>query len=155
MYFFTTIEFYVIAIAIALVLIAFFLKSRNEASKYSYIYQGEISYEDDHLPRDDEYVVISSLDNGKVEIIHHNVVLPLEATVNIKIDVCGDKAVCVEKMVDALPDKSVFLGRIKYTVPCFKHIAYAVEYECVYNGKWCTFDFIHNGVCNVDKELKL
>lgn len=155
MYFFTTIEFYVVAIAIALVLIAFFSKSHNEASKYTYIYQGDIKFAADANADKGEYISITSLDNGTVEVIHHNVILPLDSSVNIRVDVCGEKVVCAEKMVENIPDPQVFLYDVKFTLSCLHHLSYNIEYECVYNGKWCKLDFINNCVSEVYKELKL
>lgn len=156
MEFFSTIEFYVVAVAISIIVIAFFSKSRNESSKYTYIYQGNVSFSDTSNNDDIERVSLMSLENGKVIITHHNVILPVEVNVNLRIEVCGDKIICTEKKQESIPDDTAtFCSNVTYKINCFKHIAYSVRYECEHNGKWCNIDFVNNGECVAQKELKL
>ena len=154
--FFSSIEFYIVAIFMAILLIGFFSKSRNEASAYSYIYQGEIKFAENNNENREEFITIKALENGNAIVTHHNIKLPIESTVNIKVDVCGDEIMCVEKMVERIQgDTSEFMCDVSFTAKCFKHLAYKIKYECAHNGKWCNIDFINNGVCFANKELKL
>ena len=154
--FFSTVEFYVVAVAITIIVIAFFSKSRNESSKYTYMYQGYITFSDMSQCEDIERISLESLEDGKVKITHHNVVLPEDVTINLRIDVCGDEIICVEKKNERIiGDTSPFYCDVTYKAKCFKNMAYKVRYECEHNGKWCNVDFVNNGDCSVQKELKL
>jgi hypothetical protein len=156
MEFFSTVEFYLVAVAIAIIVITAFSKSRNEASKYTYMYQGHITFCDMSQCDESERISLVSLEDGKVKITHHNVILPEDVTVNLRIDVCGDEIICVEKRMERIPgDTAPFYCNVAYTAKCFKHIAYNVRYECEHNGKWCNVSFVNNGDCSVQKELKL
>lgn len=152
--FFVTVEFYIIAITIAVLIAGFFLKSHREAQSYSYIYQGDISFSESSHLDEEESVDVVSQDNGTTLIIHRNVVLPIDATVNIKIDVCGETLSCVEKMVESMPEEQVFCYDVKFTVKCLKYLSYKMRYECMYNGKWCNLSFTNNGNTSVKKILK-
>ena len=156
MEFFSTVEFYVVAVAISIIVITALSKSRNEASKYTYMYQGNIRFTDMSKVDEQERISLISQEDGKVLITHHNVILPEDVAVNLRVDVCGDEIICVEKMMERIPgDTAPFYCDVTYTAKCFKHLAYTVRYECEHNGKWCNIDFVNNGSCEVQKELKL
>lgn len=154
MEFFTTVEFYIIAITIAILVAGFFLKSHKDVQPFSYIYQGDISFTESLPLSDEECVEVVSQDDGTVLIIHRNVFLSVEATVNMKMDVCGENVNCVEKMVERIPDEPVFCCNVKFKVKGMKYLTYKMRYESVHNGKWCSFSFTNNGNSSERKELK-
>ena len=152
--FFTTVEFYIIAITIAVLVAGFFLKSHKNVQPFSYIYQGNISFTDSLPLSDEECVEVISQEDGTVWVVHRNVFLPMEATVNMKIDVCGDDVNCVEKMMERIPDEPVFCCDVKFKVKCLKYLTYKMRYESVHNGKWCSLSFTNNGSSSEKKDLK-
>lgn len=153
--FFDSVEFYILAVTIAILVVSFFLKSHDEIQSYSYIYQGYITFAESSQIGEEEYIETISCDNGTVYIIHHNMMLPVDATVNLKMNICGDSISCVEKMEERLPEEQVFCYDVKFKIKCLKYITYKIKYECISNGKWCNLSFTNNENMSVIKELKL
>lgn len=150
--FFSSVEFYVIAIAIAIVVVGAVLNKKPENSCYTYLYAGEITTNENE---GDEEIIIRSLGDGMVEFRHCNVAIPVDAEgVNLRIDVAGDGVLCIEKFVISSMHDETINGDVKFILKCLKNISYKVRYECEHNGKWCNISFSNNGNVHERKELK-
>lgn len=154
MEFFSSVEFYVMAIAVAILVVGVAGNSRTSKPRYSYIYAGVIG--ESQNSAEDETVLVTSLDTGKVVLRHHRVNVPTGVGVHLKVDVCGDEVLCVEKLSERMePRAETSLCDVSFVLDCLKHVSYNVRYECEHNGRWCNLSFVNNGTSLVEKNLKL
>lgn len=154
--FFSTTEFYVIAITLAIIIASSALSNKPENKRYTYLYGGELTPCDSD--NEDEYISITSSQESNIVLVHHNALLPDESeNVNIRIDVFGDNILCIEKLSSGSGDlnKKVQRYDIKYSIKCLKNITYNMKYECEYGGKWCNISFNNNGNYFIKKDIKL
>ena len=151
--FFSSVEFYVIAITMAVVAVGAVLNKKPESSCYTYIYAGEIEEKE---PYGEECVLVRSLGNGMVEVRHCNVAIPVDVEgVKLRVDVAGEGVLCVEKFAAKSLHNDVAICDVVFNIKCLKSITYKVRYESEHNGRWCNISFTNNGVDEERKELKL
>ena len=154
--FFSTIEFYVIAITLAIIIASAALNKKPENKCYTYIYGGELTPTESI--DENEYISIAPSQGNKIVLIHHNALLPDECeNVNIRVDVSGDNISCIEKSVygSGLFLKKVQRYDIAFSIGCLKNITYYMKYECEYGGKWCNISFNNIGDYYITKDIKL
>lgn len=150
--FFSSVEFYVIAITMAVIAVGAVLNKKPETNSYTYIYSGKI----DDNNGNNEFIYFRSLDNGIVEVRHCNVALPVDVEgINLRVDITGDSVLCIEKFASKSEHNESVLRDVIFYIKCFKYIPYKVRYESEYNGKWCNISFVNNGIAEETKELKL
>ena len=150
--FFSTVEFYIIAIMIALLLVGSLFGAKTEAAKYTYFYAGalkEVEYDEN------EYLSLKSGEEGQMLFIHHNVKLPEGVGVNLKIDVCGENLKCIENLTENISSDDLRSYDVIFVVKCMKKISYTIEYESKHSAKWCNISMLNNGMFDVKKELKI
>lgn len=154
MEFFSTVEFYVIAIVIAVLAIGAALNHNPENNRYTYIFAGEISLSEKNCA---ESISLSSQDEI-LTIKHCNVLIPQNTEgIHLRLDVCGNKLKCIEKSSNKIVTMSddMLSCDITFCVKCLKNKTYNINYECEYNGKWSNITFANNGYSEINEELKL
>lgn len=150
--FFSTVEFYIIAIMIALLLVGSLFGTKAEVAKYTYFYTGNL---EEVEFKEKEYLSLISSEKGNVIFTHHNVKLPKGVELNLKIDICGENIKCVENLSENIFSNDLHCYNVTFMVKCMKSIYYTIEYESRHNTKWCNISVLNSGKFAEKKELKI
>lgn len=133
---FTSIEFYTIAITVAILLVGFIFKPAEHAPAQTYIYAANIEQANPLDNQDEKYVEIESCDNGTVIIRRKNVELPAESIAHITVDIVDDKLTIVEKHTKNTANSITGLYDLTMKVGCLKSRKYHLRYEIPDSGLW-------------------
>src|SRR5574344_450790 len=92
---FYSVEFYVVAVTCAILLVGMIFNPPIPARAFTYIYQAIVAFRDtyhsDEEKDEPQVLTISSTPEGKVNVYHKAVLLPSDAAVNLVLDIQGDK----------------------------------------------------------------
>ena len=140
---FTSIEFYITALAVAIAVIAFFGSDTDTSKASSDIYTPVVitpsAIQHGELPT----VTIHANDDGTIDVLRRGIVLPGKCSVYIKADFVRDNITFTERIS---PDHT---GNITEGTICDLHFItrprlhkkYHLRYECAGGSLWGTIHF--------------
>lgn len=151
---FTSIEFYIIAFAVAAIIAAFFGFDDNLPEATSDIYSPHTIAPGSG---EDPSVTIRSNENGSIEVVRHNITIPRQHSVYIKADCVKDRITLTERICH---DPA---GNITADIACDLHFTirrrspkkYFIRYECAGGSLWGTARFANYGNYSTRLQLKV
>lgn len=151
---FTSVEFYIIAFAVAVIIAAFFGFDNTPPEATSDIYSPHTIAPGSG---EDPSVTIRSNEDGSIEVIRHNIIIPRQHSVYIKADCVKDRIMLTERICH---DPA---GNITADIACDVHFTihrrspkkYFIRYECAGGSLWGTARFANYGTYSTRLQLKV
>ena len=151
MEFFYSLEFYTLAIVVAIVIVGLLCRPSNLAPARSYICALKNYYS-----CDEEKESIKVFVNGTtLSLVRYGIMLRLEESAHLVCNVNGDKIEIKEKKSETKMSGEERPAECEAELSFLKRGKYAVRYESDITGKWCTFTLIVSDSFTTHKELKL
>ena len=152
---FTSIEFYITALAVAIAILAFFGADNETVHATTDLYSPSVTPCDDQadsIPA----IVLKAADDGRIEVTRHGMVIPAHCSVYIKADIVGDRITLTERIT---ADNRATANN---DMPCSLHFAihaksgrkYFVRYECPSSTLWAATHFANYGGYTTTLPLK-
>lgn len=152
---FSSVEFYILAITGALLLVGAVFNPPASDRAYAYIYEGAVDSCAQALAETGKAMLtVEALPDGNVVFRNTGVMLPPGSSVNITVEVQGDKLLCVEKAIMPADSTAATSCEVVWEAKCLKRRRYHLRYECEYADTWCTLTFINDENFSVTRELK-
>ena len=150
---FTSVEFYIIAFAVAAIIAAFFGFDDNLPEATSDIYSPHTIAPGSG---EDPSVTIRSNEDGSIEVVRHNITIPRQHSVYIKADCVKDRITLTGRICH---DPA---GNITTDIACDVHFTihrrpprkYHIRYECAGGSLWGTAHFANYGNYSTRLQLK-
>lgn len=151
---FTSVEFYIIAFAVAVIIAAFFGFDNTPPEATSDIYSPHTIAPGSG---EDPSVTIRSNEDGSIEVVRHNITIPRQHSVYIKADCVKDRITLTERVCY---DPA---GNITADIACDLHFTirrrspkkYFIRYECAGGSLWGTARFANYGNYSTRLQLKV
>lgn len=151
---FSSVEFYVIIITVAILLFGFLLHPSKRGEAQTYFFTGKYIVPENETPC--EQLIIESGHNGEITFIHTNTDMPENTGINFVVTIIGNDVKIAGKMYENAHDYSMPDNRnIFFTADCFKPLRYHIFYEAVYCGKWASCNFTNKEENRIVLDLKL
>jgi hypothetical protein len=147
---FNSVEFYVIALVIAFVLLGFLFGQKSKSPASTYFTQFAL------IPTEgnSDELTFEAQSGGYVEITRSGLMLRPEETANLVFTIFDDKIEIIEKVGIKVSggEERAFTGtaRVKF-IPTRK---FHLRYESAITTQWCTMTFLNNEGNKVKAELK-
>lgn len=122
--FFTTTEFYVIAITIAVAVIALVARPSQRGEAFSYIFTARLIPATSDTPK----LYIEAMDNGKLKILHRGASASDNTRISISLTIIGKDIKIVEKPYPEVYDEGAPCDA-EYIVDCLKSDRYHLYFD--------------------------
>ena len=140
---FTSIEFYITALAVAVIIIAFFGTSDNATEATSDIYSPMLLTGCGNTAAAEPAITLRSMDDGSIEVTRHGLTLPPQCSIYIKADFVKDQITFTERLSHDSRNSNVL------ATPCSLHFTtrprqrkkYFIRYEAPESALWGTAHF--------------
>ncbi len=151
---FTSVEFYIIAFAVAAIIAAFFGFDNTPPEATSEIYSPHTIAP---CSGADPSVTISSNEDGSIEVVRHNITIPRQHSVYIKADCVKDRITLTERIChDPAGDITADTAcDVHFTIHRRPPRKYHIRYECAGGSLWGTARFANYGNYSTRLQLKV
>lgn len=150
---FTSVEFYIIAFAVAAIIAAFFGFDNTPPEATSEIYSPHTIAPGSG---EDPSVTISSNEDGSIEVVRHNISIPQQNSIYIKADFVKDRITLTERTCYDPAGNNTTTGTacdVHFTIRRRPPKKYFIRYECAGSSLWGTAHFANYG--NYSTRLQL
>lgn len=151
---FTSIEFYITALAVAVAILAFFGSDNETAQATSDIYSPSVTpctAQQAIVPA----VVLQATDDGYIKVTRHGMKLPAQCSVYIKADIVNDRITLTERIThDSRATTDDMPCTLTATIRAKAGRKYFVRYECPDSTLWATTHFANYGSYSTTIALK-
>lgn len=151
---FTSVEFYIIAFAVAAIIAAFFGFDDNLPEATSDIYSPHTIAPGSG---EDPSVTIRSNEDGSIEVIRHNITIPRQHSVYIKADCVKDRITLTERVCYDPAGNNTTTGTacdVHFTIHRRSPKKYFIRYECAGGSLWGTARFANYGTYSTRLQLR-
>ena len=157
-----SVEFYTIALLVAVALIALLLRQREPGAARTHIVALDLEPTGEDVPRDDNATPkpttlrLTALADGKVTLERDSMPLRAQETVNLVATVIGDKVTIEEKKGMT----AVFNSQERYytgsqTLTFLPLEKVYIRYESQVTGRWAKFAFLNREGNKLERELNI
>lgn len=149
---FGSVEFYVVTITTAILLLGFILHPSKTEEAQTHFYTGKCiaSVQEKSC----QQLIIESNLSGEVTFIHTNLDIPCKTGVNFVVVITGNDVRITEKPDVDTQDPRFDNTNIFFTADCFKPVRYHIFYEAPYSGMWAACNFTNKDRNRVVLDLK-
>lgn len=133
---FSSVEFYVIAITVAILIFGFIFKPSTRGRAHSYTYAADIMPLETGDDSNGHRVVIEAGETGSLLICRKGAVLPDDAQGYFAIEVVGDRLTVTEKISSSAANRPTTVCDVAVSLSCLKPIKYYLRYEAPDAGLW-------------------
>lgn len=151
---FTSVEFYIIAFAVAAIIAAFFGFDNTPPEATSEIYSPHAIAP---CSGADPSVTIRSNEDGSIEVVRHNITIPRQHSVYIKADCVKDRITLTERICHDPAGDITATGTacdLHFTIRRRSPKKYFIRYECTGGSLWGTARFANYGNYSTRLQLK-
>lgn len=133
---FSSVEFYVIAITVAILILGFIFKPSTRGRAHSYTYAADIIPLEESDDGNGHTVTAEAGENGSVLICRKGAVLPDGAQGYFAVEVVGDRLTVTENVSPSAVGRSTTICDVAVHLSCLKQIKYHLRYEAPASGLW-------------------
>ncbi|MEG0253666.1 MAG: hypothetical protein RR061_07455 [Muribaculaceae bacterium] len=139
---FTSVEFYVITITIAIIILGFIFHPSTMGEAYTYFFDGHIMACDDATISGK--LCVDADDNGHVTFTHFGIDVCEDSAISIVLTITGDDIRITEKCGDDDGGGVGSLCNVTFYVDCMRSKRYHIYYESMSTGTWASTSFINS-----------
>ena len=132
---FTSVEFYTIAVTVAILIVGFIFNPSRRSPAMTYIYAASVDFTTD-AHADGKMLEIESLDDFTLLVRRRGAPLPEGSTAYINADIVDDKLTLTEKHTVNNPMAPLAGYDISVHIDCIKAARYHLRYEVPDSGLW-------------------
>ncbi|MGN1245462.1 MAG: hypothetical protein ACI4UN_02405 [Muribaculaceae bacterium] len=132
---FTSVEFYTIAVTVAILIVGFIFNPSRRSPAMTYIYAASVDFSND-IAADGKSIEIESLDDFTLLIRRRGAPLPEGSTAYVNADIVDDKLTLTEKHTINNPTAPLSCYDISVRIDCIKATRYHLRYEVPDSGLW-------------------
>ncbi len=145
-------EFFVLALAVAIALVALLFGQSDKGEATTHITAFSLN---PCVTSDEGLIVLQAQDDGSVLVLRNAIPLDQGDTVNIVVTAVGDKLTIVEKKGVQSRTAIDFLADGAALIPHLPAERFHVRYESEITGKWALFTFTNRDSRTATAHLKL
>lgn len=151
---FSSIEFYVIAITVALIFVGFAFNQSQQSPAFTYIFSADIEPSTPISSGDPLSISVQALADGTLLLRRENVLLPEGATAHVTADLVGDKLTLTEKHTAFAAPMPATAHDISVRLDCLKAKRYHLRYEIPEEGLWAVAVVVNHSEIKSQFELQ-
>lgn len=133
---FSSVEFYVIAITVAILIIGFIFKPSTRGRAHSYTYAADIMPADQCDGCHGHSVLVEAAEDGTVLLTRKGAELPDDAQGYFAIEVVGDSVSVTEKLSSSSTNGLTTTCDVAVRLSCLKPLKFHLRYEAPAAGLW-------------------
>lgn len=140
---FTSVEFYVITITVAIILFGFIFHPSKKGEAFTYFFSGQLTPADITDPS--ETLTIEAQEDGKVKFTHTSITLADDSKLNVALTISDDDIKITEKIdtSNCSEYSLVNIYNFVFYVDCMRAKRYHIYYESTSTESWAATTFLN------------
>ncbi len=151
---FTSVEFYTIAVTVAILIVGFIFNPSRHSPAMTYIYAATVEPATDGEP-DGKSLEIESLDDFTLLVRRRCAPLPEGSTAYVNADLVDDKLSLTEKHTTQSPCAPLVCYDISVRIDCLKAARYHLRYDVPDSGLWAVGVIVNRDRFSTATRLRL